>query len=532
MTFAILFVSIVILACLVGNRISNRIGVPMLLIFIVLGMFFGSDGVIRISFENFELAEQICSIALIFIMFYGGFGTKWSAAKPIALRAVILSTAGVVLTAGLTALFCYYALHIGLLESLLIGSLISSTDAASVFSILRSKRLNLKYRTASLLEVESGSNDPCAYMLTVAFIAISQGSASPGNIAILIVKQLAFGIIFGVLIAKLSIMLLRYIRFKSAGFDAIFMVGIAIISYALPAYFDGNGFLSAYIVGIILGNTEIENKKNLVNFFDGITGLMQMLIFFLLGLLSFPSKLPHVIVPALLIFMWLTFVARPLSVALVLTPFRSKIKQQLLVSWSGLRGAASIVFSIMAYTATNDDLDTFHIIFMIVLFSILLQGSMLPWISRKLDMLDKTADVMKTFNDYSEEADIQFIQLTIPENHLWCGHKLKDLTLPPETLIVLIRRGEQNIIPDGETIILQNDVLVLSAITPDEVHGIRLVEKIIEKDSRYNNKLLSEISKKHNEIIIMIQRNGQVIIPNGNVRLTTGDILVINRAVN
>ena len=164
MTFAILFVSIVILACLVGNRISNRIGVPMLLIFIVLGMFFGSDGVIRISFENFELAEQICSIALIFIMFYGGFGTKWSAAKPIALRAVILSTAGVVLTAGLTALFCYYALHIGLLESLLIGSLISSTDAASVFSILRSKRLNLKYRTASLLEVESGSNDPCSYM--------------------------------------------------------------------------------------------------------------------------------------------------------------------------------------------------------------------------------------------------------------------------------------------------------------------------------------------------------------------------------
>ena len=186
-----------------------------------------------------------------------------------------------------------------------------------------------------------------------------------------------------------------------------------------------------------------------------------------------------------------------------------------------------------AYTATNDDLDTFHIIFMIVLFSNTASGLNAPMdIGRKLDMLDKTADVMKTFNDYSEEADIQFIQLTIPENHLWCGHKLKDLTLPPETLIVLIRRGEQNIIPDGETIILQNDVLVLSAITPDEVHGIKLVEKIIEKDSRYNNKLLSEISKKHNEIIIMIQRNGQVIIPNGNVRLTTGDILVINRAVN
>ena len=514
----LLITSIVIFLCILLNRVSNRIGIPALLAFIVLGMLFGSDGIMKIDFDNYAFAEQICSTALIFIMFYGGFGTNWQRAKAVAVKSVLLSTIGVIITCFLTGLFCHFALNMSWEISFLLGALISSTDAASVFSILRSKKLNLKYNTA--------------YMLTVAFIAISQGSASPGNIAILIVKQLAFGIIFGVLIAKLSIMLLRYIRFKSAGFDAIFMVGIAIISYALPAYFDGNGFLSAYIVGIILGNTEIENKKNLVNFFDGITGLMQMLIFFLLGLLSFPSKLPHVIVPALLIFMWLTFVARPLSVALVLTPFRSKIKQQLLVSWSGLRGAASIVFSIMAYTATNDDLDTFHIIFMIVLFSILLQGSMLPWISRKLDMLDKTADVMKTFNDYSEEADIQFIQLTIPENHLWCGHKLKDLTLPPETLIVLIRRGEQNIIPDGETIILQNDVLVLSAITPDEVHGIKLVEKIIEKDSRYNNKLLSEISKKHNEIIIMIQRNGQVIIPNGNVRLTTGDILVINRAVN
>ena len=215
MTFAILFVSIVILACLVGNRISNRIGVPMLLIFIVLGMFFGSDGVIRISFENFELAEQICSIALIFIMFYGGFGTKWSAAKPIALRAVILSTAGVVLTAGLTALFCYYALHIGLLESLLIGSLISSTDAASVFSILRSKRLNLKYRTASLLEVESGSNDPCSYMLTTIMLGlISGGKISAGAITYTVFAQIIYGVAIGALMAGISIFV-----FKISGYD-------------------------------------------------------------------------------------------------------------------------------------------------------------------------------------------------------------------------------------------------------------------------------------------------------------------------
>ena len=166
MNIYILLTAIVITACVVCNRISSKFGIPMLLAFILLGMFFGSDGVIRIPFEDFEAAEQICSVALIFIMFYGGFGTKWSAAKPVMGRAALLSTAGVVVTAGLTGLFCHYALNINLAESFLIGSLVSSTDAASVFSILRSKRLNLKYRTASLLEVESGSNDPCSYMMT------------------------------------------------------------------------------------------------------------------------------------------------------------------------------------------------------------------------------------------------------------------------------------------------------------------------------------------------------------------------------
>lgn len=290
MTFAILFVSIVILACLVGNRISNRIGVPMLLIFIVLGMFFGSDGVIRISFENFELAEQICSIALIFIMFYGGFGTKWSAAKPIALRAVILSTAGVVLTAGLTALFCYYALHVGLLESLLIGSLISSTDAASVFSILRSKRLNLKYRTASLLEVESGSNDPCSYMLTTIMLGlISGGKISAGAITYTVFAQIIYGVAIGALMAGITIFVLKKFQVTTEGFDTILVFAFVLLAYAVPSAVGGNGYLSAYLFGIVLGNADLDNKKSLVHFFDGVTGLMQMLVFFLVGLLAFPS---------------------------------------------------------------------------------------------------------------------------------------------------------------------------------------------------------------------------------------------------
>ena len=527
----LLITTVVIFACILLNRISNRIGIPTLLGFIVLGMLFGSDGILKIPFDNYSFAEQICSVALIFIMFYGGFGTNWERARVVAVKAVLLSTIGVIITCFLTGAFCHIALHMDWTESLLIGALIASTDAASVFSILRSKKLNLKYNTASLLEVESGSNDPCAYMLTATFISIAQGNAGAGHIALLIIKQLAFGIALGALISIASIWLIRHIKFQTAGFDAIFVVAIALLSYALPSYFGGNGFLSAYIVGIVLGNIEINNKKNLVNFFDGVTGLMQMLIFFLLGLLSFPSRLPYVVIPALLIFLWLTFIARPVAVALVLTPFKSRLRQQLLVSWSGLRGAASIVFAIMAYISIKSENDIFHIIFMIVLFSILFQGSLLPWVSKKLDMIDKNSDVMKTFNDYSEEVDIQFIQLTIPTNHLWCGRKLKDLTLPPETLIVLIKRNGQNIIPDGETIILHDDVLVLSATTPDEVSGIKLVEKTIDAGSKYNRLLLSDIPKKPNEIIIMIQRNGQVIIPNGNVRLEEGDMLVINRGM-
>lgn len=177
----LLITSIVIFLCILLNRVSNRIGIPALLAFIVLGMLFGSDGIMKIDFDNYAFAEQICSTALIFIMFYGGFGTNWQRAKAVAVKSVLLSTIGVIITCFLTGLFCHFALNMSWEISFLLGALISSTDAASVFSILRSKKLNLKYNTASLLEVESGSNDPCAYMLTVAFISISQGSASPGK---------------------------------------------------------------------------------------------------------------------------------------------------------------------------------------------------------------------------------------------------------------------------------------------------------------------------------------------------------------
>lgn len=253
--------AIVMFACVSLNKVSTRLGIPTLLAFILLGMLFGSDGVFKIPFDNYGFAEQICSFALIFIMFYGGFGTNWKVAKPEAFRAALLSGPGVIMTAGLVGFFCHYALGIPFLESMLIGAVISSTDAASVFSILRSKKLGLKYNTASLLEVESGSNDPFAYMMTAIILSIMGGTAGGGKLVYLVFAQIAYGVGFGAVIAFASVYLMKRIRFTASGFDAVFVTAVAVLAYAAPTIVGGNGYLSTYIVGIILGNANIRNKK-------------------------------------------------------------------------------------------------------------------------------------------------------------------------------------------------------------------------------------------------------------------------------
>ena len=527
MTTYLLLSSIVIICCVIFSSVSNKTGVPMLLAFILLGMFFGCDGPFKINFSNFYFTEQICSIALIFIMFYGGFGTKWQEAKPVVTKSILLSSLGTVLTALFVGLFCYYALGITFLESMLIGSVISSTDAASVFSILRSKKLNLKYNTASLLEIESGSNDPFSYMLTITVLSLMNGSVTTKGFILLILAQIAFGLFFGFIIAKLTLIFLKHFKVSSSGFNAIFIVAVAIISYALPTVFNGNGYLSTYITGIILGNSKINNKPELVHFFDGITGLMQIVLFFLLGLLSFPSQLPYVAFTALCIALFLTFVARPLAVFAILLPFSRNLNQQMLISWAGMRGAASIVFAIMAVInpATINN-DVFHIVFFIVLFSILIQGTLIPFMAKKLSMTDNSVDVMKTFNDYMDEIPVRFISLKVPNNHAWTKKKIKDLSLPPDSLIAVIYRANEEIIPNGSTQIMPNDTLILSGKSPTANQGINLYEKAIESGSDWIGKSVSSLSMG-NDRIIMIRRNEKVIIPNGNTVILEKDILVI-----
>lgn len=530
MSIYILLVAAIILICVVLNKMSSKLGIPMLLAFIVLGMLFGSDGIVKIPFDNYGIVEQVCSIALIFIMFYGGFGTSWKQAKPIAVNAVLLSSIGVIFTALLTGLFCYFLLGFDFLESMLIGAVISSTDAASVFSILRSKRLNLKDNTASLLEVESGSNDPCSYMLTVIILAMMSGDFSGGQLAYMVFAQVVYGITIGAGIALIATWCLTKIKFATDGFDTIFVFSMPLIAYAASTLLGGNGYLSTYILGIILGNQAIPNKKSLVYFFDGITGLMQMLIFFLLGLLSFPSELPKILLPSLAIAIFVTFVARPLAVFAILSPSKGTINQKLLVSWSGLRGAASIVFAIMATVSpTYMKNDIFHMVFFIVLFSISLQGSLIPFMAKKLDMIDDNSNVMKTFSDYSDEEPIQFIKLPISKNHLWSGKKIKEISLPPDILLVLIIRGNKRIIPKGSTTILSGDVIILSALSLQEDFEAHLTEMKIDKDNNWIGKPLAEITLGPEKLVIVVKRNHKVIIPNGKTIVKENDILVISQ---
>ena len=527
----LLLVSVILFICIVLQRFSSKIGIPGLFIFILLGMIFGSDGIFKIPFEDYNFAYYFSSIALIFIMFYGGVGTKWSKAKPVAAKAIILSSLGTILTALFVGMFCHFLLEIDFWESLLIGSVICSTDAASVFSILRSKKMNLKYSTASLIEVESGSNDPFSYMLTTIVLTAMNASSTISIWSILgmLTLQVIVGVTFGFLFAFIAKFILTKFQFKEAGFDLAFFVALAIVTYIIPTLLQGNGYLAVYITGIIIGNSNLSyNKKNMFSFFDGLTSIIQMLLFFLLGLIATPSKMPEIIGVSLLIALFLTFVGRPLAVFLSLFVFKAKFKQQLLVSWTGMRGVASIVFAIIALQFSDSlSIDIFHIVFFIVLFSILFQGTLLPLFAKKLDMIDYDEDVMKTFNDYLEEVPVQFIQFSLPEIHDWIGQKINSITLPPETILVLLVRDGKKIIPTGNVKLQVNDVVILSGKDSSKIEGINLFEKTIEKQDVFVQKKIKEIAS-FGKLIILIKRKNNIMIPKGDTVIHEGDILVIN----
>lgn len=453
--------ALVIFLAIFANKFLNTLGIPMLLFFLCLGLLFSSDSVFNINYTDFYQAKEISSILLGFIIFYGGFCTKWKIAKKVLLQASLLSTFGVLLTALLVGAFCLVCFNLSVLESFLIGSVIASTDAASVFSILKSKKLFLKENTAQLLELESGSNDPMSYVLVVLVITLMQGLSS-GFVFWLFFKQMFFGVLTGVVIAKFAIYIFQKTRIIVDGNESLFLIALVLASYVLPYFYDGNPYLAVYFLGIILGNTNIDNKISMMNFFDGITKLAQIGIFFLLGLLAESSKLPQLFYSGCLMFMFLTFIARPFMVFALLLKFKSSLNQKFLVSWAGLRGVASIVFAIIAMdSGIKLEFDLFHLVFLVCALSVAVQGTFLPIVAKFTKMNDENVDIKKTFNDYHEECAVKFMKLTIPTKHQWIGKKIRDIKFPDGSLALLIKRGKERVLPKESTIIKEGDKITL-----------------------------------------------------------------------
>lgn len=529
MDIFILIIAGVILLCVLAEKFSDKFGMPALILFMFIGMLFGSDGILKIPFDNFVIAENACAVALIFIMFYGGFNTNWTVAKEVAGKSVMLSTVGVLMTAGITAVLCRFVLKISLEESFLIGAVLSSTDAASVFAILRKKKLDLKDGTASVLEVESGSNDPVAYMLTI--IALNFMSAEDsGNIAIVVAQQIFFGVVIGIVLAKMTTAVLIKTELVSEGLDTIFIIAMVLACFGINTLLGGNTYLSIYLFGIIIGNSKISNKHTLIPFFDGVTSLAQILIFFLIGLLSFPHLMPAIIPKSMAIVVFLTVVARPVAVFILLLPFGCSIRQCLLVSWAGLRGASSSVFAIMAVAngiAMKQDL--YHIVFMVSLFSAAIQGTLLPAVAAKLNMVDSSYDVRKIFNDYQEETSFQLMRMNIPKGHNWENRKIKEVSIPTGSLAIMIKRGNETIITKGDTEILAGDDIILSVPPYYPSEKEKLQEYSISKADWWCDKTISELNIPDDMLIAMIVRDDETVIPNGQTILRENDVLVMYR---
>lgn len=519
-----LLIGIIFILALFAIRISNKHGIPALLLFILLGMGFGALG---LEFDDYQFADNFATLALMVIMFYGGFGTNWKMAKPVAKEAIVLSSLGVVATALVTGLFCHFVLGFDLLEGMLIGSIVGSTDYASVSNVLRSKKLNLKYNTAPLLELESGSNDPTAYTMTMVFLSVIIGSDV--SIPILILSQVAIGIAMGFVFAYGIGKLLRKIQLRADGLNAVFMASIMLITYSATGLLGGNGYLALYILGIYLGNMEFRGKRDIVFFFDGFTEIMQIGLFFILGLLSNIRSFVATFPIALAIMLFITIIGRPLAVYGLMLPFHLKRNQLNMISLAGIRGAAAIAFAIMAVNSEAVvSLDVYHIVFGICVLSSLAQGSLMSPAAKRWGILDPNDTVLQTFNYYQNKAQIGFLETRIHSNSYLIGSQVKDLNLTFDFIVAKIERNGKTIVPRGNITIEENDIIVLGGETHFDETGQDLIEFTIPKGHQWENHYIKDLDIPADRLIIMVQRQGSdIIVPIGETLLLEDDKVVM-----
>lgn len=522
----LLIITLVLILALVAHRFSDKFGLPSLLLFILLGMSFNLLGY---NFSNYELSDKVAKVSLMIIMFYGGFGTNWNMAKPVSKPAIVLSSLGVVVTALLTGAFCYFVLKFDFYEAMLLGSVVGSTDFASVSSILVSKNLNLKYNTAPLLELESGSNDPAAYTMTMVFLALIAGSDI--SVPLMVLKQVSFGVVLGFIMGRVNMRIINLGRLQDDGLLVVLFAAIVLGTFSLTEMIGGNGYLALYILGIYIGNKQFVGKRDIVFFFDGLSSLVQIGLFFLLGFLSDIERLIVVLPVAFIIMMAMAIIIRPVTVFGLMLPFKLDKSQLGIISLAGLRGAAAIAFAILVVNSgASLSIDIFHIVFGICLFSSFIQGSLMPIVTKKINMLEPNDTVLKTFNYYQDKSDLGFIQTKILPGNKWIGKQIKELTHTFNIIVAKIEREGKTVVAKGNTVIKENDIVVLGGETHFDRTGHNLVEITLSKEHKWANKMVSEIPMGDKELIIMIQReDGEIIVPQGSTVIYPGDeVIIIN----
>jgi cell volume regulation protein A len=457
--------SILLFVSVLAGKPSYKYGVPTLLFFLFIGMLAGSEGIGGIHFDDPKVAQFIGIVALNFILFSGGLDTSWESIKPVLWRGITLSSVGVLLTAVSVGVFVSLLTDFSLYEGLLLGAIVSSTDAAAVFSILRSRNLALKSNLRPTLEFESGSNDPMAYFLTIAFLGlVVNPEKSIISIVPMFLLQISIGAAIGYVMGRIGVYLINGLRLDYDGLYPILVIAIMFFTFSAADFAFGNGFLAVYIASLYLGNQDLIHKKTILKAFDGFAWLMQIILFLTLGLLVFPSQIVPVMGIGLIISLFLILIARPFSVFLSLAFFKEKNRTRWFISWVGLRGAVPIVFATYPLLAGIDKASMiFNIVFFISVTSVLIQGTTLTRFARWLHVLLPQKAKQRTPIDIliKDCERTEFSEFRIDSESQAIGKRIVDLHLPKTTLITMIKRGPKYITPNGSTEIHENDVLMV-----------------------------------------------------------------------
>jgi cell volume regulation protein A len=465
----ILLAAVLLLIGTVSSKLSARLGLPVLVVFVAIGMLAGENGIGRIEFENFVVAHAVGTLALAIILFDGGLQTRTSALRAVWKPSLLLATMGVLITAAVTGMAAAWIFELSLVNGLLLGSIVASTDAAAVFSVLRSQGVHLRERVAATLEIESGSNDPMAILLTIGFLEVLTGRMQMGvGMVTLFVEQMGIGCLAGLGCGWTAVRLINRINLAAPGLYPVLAAACGLAAFGLAATLGGSGFLAIYLAGIVVGNSRIVFQSGTFRFMDGLAWIGQITMFVVLGLLSTPTELIRVAGPALLLSAILIVVARPIAVVPLLLPFRFSMREQVLISWVGLKGAVPIILATFPLMfGLPEGRLIFNVVFFIVLVSATLQGWTLAPLATRLGLQEAHAPAPSASLELLALHDLnaEIIDYALSPTSAVTGRTVEEMRLPDGAIVALISRSGQLIPPRGTTRLKSGDHLFVIAKT-------------------------------------------------------------------